>query len=320
MPDTEANQRAYPQTKEQKPGCGFPIMRLAVIFSLKTGAILDMAWDSLHIGEGDLFRRMWNDLVPGDVVLTDRGFCGYADIWCLLQRGVDSVMRQRSSRTTGVVEVRRLNAQDRIVDWIKTSVCPLWMDYREWRLMPERLRLREIRSRVDIPGFRSRSITVVTTLLDDRLYPTEEFVELYRRRWMAELFLRDIKTTMGMDVLRCKSPDMVEKEVRMFVIAHNLVRVLMLEAAHKQGVRPLEISFKGALSVARQWAPVLAEVRSKPGRDGMVREMLRQIGGYIVADRPDRVEPRAVKRRPKEYALLNKPRPEMKKFLLAMGQ
>ncbi len=212
--------------------------------------------------------------------------------------------------------MRRIRREDHIVDWIKTAVCPVWMDYRQWLKMPERLRLREVSFRVEVPGFRSRAITIVTTLTDARRYPAESFAELYRRRWMAELALRDLKTTMGMDVLRCKSPDMVEKELRMFFIAHNLIRVLIFEAAQKRGVLPYQISFKGALSVARQWAPVLAEVRSKAARNRMIREMFRQMGNYIVADRPDRFEPRAVKRRPKEYALLNKPRAEMKLNIL----
>lgn len=308
MPDTEANQAAYPQQEGQKKGCGFPVMRLAVIFSLATGAILDMAWDALTIGEGDLFRRMWSRLVQGDVVLADRGFCGYADFWCLMRRGVDCVMRQRSNRTTGIRHVRQLGKGDRIVKWVKTKVCPLWMDDKEWAAMPATMILREIRYRVKVLGFRSDSIVVVTNLLDEAAYPAKAFVELYRRRWRAELFLRDIKITLGMDVLRCKTPAMIEKELRMHVIGYNLIRALMFETAVAHDVPLDRLSVKGTLSTVKQWAPVLAAIHDDDALAAAERALRFYIAYDLVPLRPNRAEPRAKKRRPKGYPLLNKPR------------
>ena len=314
MPDTEENQAAFPQPEGQKPGCGFPVARLAVTFSLATGAILDLAWDSLHVAETTLFRRMWGGLSAGDVLLADRGFCSLADFWCLMRRGIDGVMRLRTSRSAGVRIVRTLGKNDRIVEWIKTKVIPVWMGLTEWETMPAALRIREIRFAVNLPGFRTRAVTVVTTLLDARAYPAEAFVELYRRRWMAELFLRDIKISMGMDVLRCKSPDMIERELRMFLIAYNLVRALILQAARKHMANPDRLSFKGTLSKVRQWAPALAISKNRKTLHRMSNALLFQIAFDPVPDRPNRIEPRAVKRRPKQYSRLIKPRREFREI------
>jgi len=314
MPDTEENQAAFPQPDGQKAGCGFPVARLAVIFSLAAGTVLDLAWDSLHVAETTLFRRMWDGLAAGDVLLADRGFCSFADFWCLMQRGVDSVMRLNARRRAGVRVVRVLGKDDRIVEWIKTKVIPVWMGLAEWEAMPSVVRLREIRFGVDIPGFRTRAVTVVTTLLDARTYPAEAFADLYRRRWSAELFLRDIKITMGMDVLRCKSPDMIERELRMFLIAYNLVRALILQAAQKYRSDPDRLSFKGTLSKVRQWAPMLASVRNRATLRRLTGALLQQIAFDPVPDRPNRIEPRAVKRRPKQYSRLIKPRREFREI------
>jgi len=314
MPDTEKNQSAFPQPEGQKPGCGFPVARLAVIFSLLSGAVLDLAWGSLHVAETALSRRMWSRLSAGDVFLADRGFCSFADLWCLMQRGIDSVMRVRERRRRPVNTARTLGRNDRIVEWIKTKAIPIWMGLAEWKSMPDVLRLREILVTVDIKGFRSKNLTIVTTLLDARAYPTEAFVDLYRRRWLAELFLRDIKISMGMDVLRCKSPEMIERELRLFVIAYNLVRALILQAARTHKADPNRLSFKGTLSKVRSWAPELAKAKSKKVLRIMSDALLFQIAFDPVPDRPNRVEPRAVKRRPKQYSRLIKPRREYREI------
>jgi len=310
MPDTEANQAAFPQPEGQKPGCGFPVARFAVIFSLVTGAVLDLAWDSLHVAETALFRRMWGWLSAGDVILADRGFCSFADLWCLMQRGIDGVMRLRDRRRKAVKTVRTLGKNDRIVEWVKTKVIPIWMGLAEWESMPAVLRLREIHFTVDLRGFRTKDFTVVTTLLDARAYPTEAFVELYRRRWLAELFLRDIKESMGMDPLRCKSPEMIERELRMFLIAYNLVRVLILQAARENKTELNRLSFKGTLSKVRSWAHELSMAKNKTALRKLTQALLFQIAFDPVPNRPNRVEPRAVKRRPKQYSRLIKPRRE----------
>lgn len=312
MPDSPSNQSAFPQPRTQKPGCGFPVARIAVIFSLAAGAMLDLAWDSLHVAETTLFRRMWPGLRAGDVVLGDRGFSALADLWCLRQRGVDCVVRQNARRSVGVREVKRLGANDRLVDWVKSKGIPVWMDFAEWLAMPSLFRVREIHVVIDIPGFRTRSVTVATTLLDAGAYPAEAFAELYRRRWRAEIGLRDVKITLGMDVLRCKSPEMVDRELRVIAIAHNLVRAMMLEAACASGAPASRVSFKGALAGIRQWAPVLAASTDHATHDRICAAMLTAIARDLVPDRPNRLEPRATKRRPKNYQRLTKPRWEFR--------
>lgn len=314
MPDTEENQAAFPRPNRPESECGFPVARLAVIFSLLTGAVLDLAWDSLHVAETTLSRRMWSRLEAGDVLLADRGFCSFADFWRLKQRGVDSVMRLNAKRSVGMRVVRVLGKNDRLVVWFKSKQIPIWMGLEEWTAMPRELLLREIHFTVDIPGFRTRAVTVVTTLLDARLYPAEAFGALYRRRWMAELSLRDLKTSMDMEILRCKSPEMIEREIRMFLIAYNLVRALILRAAQKYGADTSRMSFMGTLEKVLEWAPILAESRNKKILHRLTDVLLFQIAFDPVPHRPNRVEPRAVKRRPKNYARLNKPRREYKEI------
>jgi len=310
MPDTAENQAVYPQSRRQKPGCGFPVMRIVALFSLATGAIVALAKDALRVHERTLFRRLWDSLDPGDVVLADRGFCSYADYYRLARRGVDAVMRKNGRRSVGATPGRRLGKGDRLVHWHKTGRCPKWLDREAWDAMGDRLTVREVHFVVDTPGFRSQAITVSTTLLDPRAYPTNAFIELYRRRWMAELFLRDIKTTLGMDILTCKSPDMVHKELLMYLIAYNLVRALMLEASLRHGVPVHRISFKGTLSTVREWTPILAAA-SRTRRRALVDRLIAILARDPLPHRPNRVEPRARKRRPKNYQLLSKPRHEL---------
>lgn len=309
MPDTVKNQRAYPQPETQEPGCGFPVMRIVAAFSLATGAILELAKGPLSMGERTLFHSLWGLFNAGDVLLTDCGFCGYADMYLLKQRRIDSVMRNHQRRTVGIELVRKLGKGDRLINWIKTKACPKWMTKNEWKAMPKKMLLREITYHVEIPGFRTEKVIVVTTLLDPVQYPTHALRELYRRRWMAELYLRDIKTSMKMDVLRCKTPQMIHKELCMHVIAYNLIRALMLEASRTHNVALNRVSFKGTVSTIRQWAPILAATTIDDERYAKMTALLIQ---YIAKDtlpnRPNRSEPRARKRRPKNYQLLSKPR------------
>ncbi len=314
MPDTEANQRAWPQSKKAKPGCSFPVMRIVALFSLATGAMIDIAHRALDVHERTLLRSLWEWLGKGDVLLADRGFGSYAEFVLLPQAGVDCVMRKNARRKNAGV-VRRINKRDRIVLWKKSGLCPKWLDTEIWESMPQTIAVREIEVHVPNPGFRTKVVMLVTTLLDHRLYPERELVKLYRRRWDVELFLRDIKTTMGMDVLRCKTPRMVEKELWMYVIAYNLIRALMTEAALAHGSRVSEISFKGTLSTVRQWAPILSKLGLLPRQRLDLYDALLY---YLIKDkllkRPDRTEPRARKRRPKNYQLLNKPRGEFREI------
>ncbi len=230
MPDTPKNQKQYPQPSAQKPGCGFPVMRVVALFSLGSGMLLELAKGALSVHERTLFRQLWDSLSPDDVVLADSGFCGYADFHLLRRRGVDSVMRNHGSRTRGRKEIKRLGGGDFLVQWLKPKRRPQWLSKEEWREIPDFIEVREVRVAVEVPGFRTKHLVVATTLLDDVAYPKEAIAQLYRKRWAVELYLRDIKITMGMDILRCKSPDMVEKELWMHVIAHNLLRKQLFPA------------------------------------------------------------------------------------------
>jgi hypothetical protein len=308
MPDTRRLQAAYPQPRAAKPGCGFPVLRVVALFCLGTGVLIDWAGGSLRISERALFRALWKRLAKGDVVLADRGFCGFAEFHCLRRRGVDSVMRLHARRAAGVTVVRRLGRRDRLVRWLKGKTPAVWLPRAAWAALPDTLLVRQIEFSVPIRAFRTRRITLATTLLDPRAFPAEAFADLYRRRWTAELSLRDLKTTLGMDVLRCKTPEMVHKELTMFVIAHNLIRLLILQAAQSHPI-PLErISFKGTVATLRSFAPLIAGRSQESERQSLVTGLLRCLADDPLPLRPNRVEPRARKRRPKSYQLLTKPR------------
>jgi hypothetical protein len=313
MPDTPENQARYPQPGRQKPGCGFPVMRFVAVFSLATGALLGVAQGALAVHERTLWRRLWDLLKRGDIALADRGFCSYADYCLLLQRGVDSVMRLHQRRSKGVKKRKRLGKNDWLVEWIKTAVRPQWMTPEQWKELPDTLLVRHVKIHVRIKGFRTQVLTIATTLCDADAYPAQVLADLYRQRWRAELFLRDIKITLGMDVLRCKTPALIQKEFTMHLIAYNLVRALMLEAATRYGRNGLDLSLAGALATVRQWAPALA-ARPKNQRRAALDAFFQCIATDTVPKRPNRLEPRARKRRPKNYPLLNKPRHQFREI------
>lgn len=313
LPDTEANQGAYPQPAGQKAGCGFPVVRLVVLFSLETGFWLRTALGTLATSEHALFHRLEASLHRGEVLLGDRLFGTYAHLALLQGRGVDVVARQHARRHSERNVLKRWGKHERLVRWVRGSKRPAWLCRRRWHRLPEHLDVRQITVPVEIPGFRTRTVVLVTTLLDRRRFPAGAFAELYRRRWYAELFLRDIKITLGLDPLRGRTPEMVRKELTIYPLAYNLVRGLMLEAASAHGVSPLRLSFAAACAVVRQWAPVLA----LPGVDTSRHQALHPLLLLALArdalpDRPDRCEPRARKRRPKNYALLTQPRHQFK--------
>ena len=313
MPDTPKNQAKYPQSKKRTPGCGFPEMRIAAIFSLATGVLLRYAHGSRYVSERALFRQLWDSLELGDVILADRGFCGFAEFVLLLRRGIDSVMRLHQRRSVGVRTVKRLGTGDTLVQWIKTKVRPTWLTKEQWAAFPEILDVRHISFIVDIPGFRSQHITIATTLTDARKYPASTFAELYRRRWCIELYFRDIKISLGMDVLRCLIPEMVEKELAMHVIAYNIIRATMLQAAHAANKEVQRMSFKATCQALREWMPLLTYVSRQQLRS-LHQAMINAIARVTVPNRPNRTEPRAKKRRPKNYQLLNKPRHQFKEI------
>jgi len=298
----------------RKRPCAFPVMRVVALFCLGTGLLLELARDSLAVGERRLFRSLWDTLLPDDVVLADRGFCGYGEFYHLRERGVDAVMRAHPCRTAGRRRVQRLGRHDEFVLWLKSKPGPTCPDKALWPSLPDAMLVREITFTVPIPGFRTDVVTVATTLLDPVAFPTEAFADLYRQRWQAELFLRDIKITLGMDILRGQSPEMIHKELTMHRIAYNLVRLTMLEAARQRNCPVTTLSFKGTLSTLRSWAPLFL-FGSRSTRAALWRSLIDVIGRDPLPWRPNRIEPRARKRRPKNYQLLNKPRHQFKEIL-----
>jgi hypothetical protein len=318
MPDTPANQKAYPQSRRQKPGLGFPLVRLVCLFSLATGAVLDAALGPCRgkgNGEKGLFRQLWSLLQPGDVLLADRHFCAYFDIAHWLSMGVDFVGRLHQSRIADFRRGKRLGRGDRLVEWSRPKQRPRWLSKRAFSRMPETLTLRLIRVCVDMPGFRSQTITVVTTLLDCRLYPAADMAALYRARWHAELDLRSLKVTLGMDVLRGQSPEIVRKEIWAHLLAYNLIRAVIAQSAIEHGVLPRGLSFKGALQIIHAFGIFLG-LSATSSLHNLYLTMLWAIASQHVGDRPDRFEPRARKRRPKQYPYLTTPRNEYKTTLL----
>jgi Transposase DDE domain/Insertion element 4 transposase N-terminal len=312
MPDTPANQALYPQSSGQKPGCGFPMLKLVALFSLASGALLHVARGSLHMNEVILFRQLWSHLKAGCLILADRGFCSYFDVASLFNRGVDSVMRLRNAKTLDLRRGKRLGSGDRLVTWQRpqrTQQQPLM----EFDALPLSLNLRQVHFRIQIAGSRTREVVLITTLLDPLEYPAAELALLYLRRWGVELHFREIKTILRLDVLRCMSPEMIHKELCLHLIAYNMVRVLMQEASHIHHVDLRRLSFKGTLDTLRHFADAMHAAKKAPRKQAsLLAEMLAIIAKDRLPLRPNRAEPRAKKRRSKNYHLLTKPRHQMR--------
>ncbi len=313
-PDTQKNQRAYPQSRSQKPGCGFPLIRLVGVFSLATGALLDYVKGNKHQHELRLLWKLLDQFKPGDLAVADRGFCSYVLLALLLRLGVASLFRLHQRRPADLRKGNRLGKNDRLFTWLKPTQKPRWLPQSWWKKIPAQLTVRVIRFNLSCPGYRPESVTLVTTLLDPQKYPAQDIAQLYARRWKIELWFRDIKTSMGMEVLRCKSPQMLHKELEMFFIAYNLIRCLMVQAGAINDRALDRMSFKGTVDSARQFSLAIAQARSKKKQNQLIVELLEVIARDEVPERPNRIEPRAVKRRPKAYQLLNRPRHVMKEI------
>lgn len=320
MPDTPRNQRAFPQPSGQKKGCGFPVAKLVGCFCLASGALLHWAEGTLHVHESRLFRKLFTFLLPGDVILTDRGFCSYIHIAILLRSGIDTVMRLHQARPGDLRKGKRLGPNDRLVTWLKPKQRPRTCTAADWRLVSATLTLRLVYVSITAPGFRTQSLVVVTTLTDPILYPAAELAKLYLRRWAVELFFRDIKITLGMDVLRCQTPAMVRKEIAMHAIAYNLIRALMQQAAALYHVPIERLSFKGSVDTLRQWSDTLNAAHAKPREQvRLFNQLLQILAEDTVPLRPNRAEPRVRKRRPKAYPLMTHPRRDYRRAALSKG-
>ena len=317
MPDTPANQRAYPQPRQQRAGCGFPVARVVVLIALATGCVLDAAIGGARgklTGEHALLRGLHARLRRGDILLADAYYSSYDEVMLLRQLGVDVVMRQTGNRRSDFRRGTKLGREDHTVQWHRSRNRRPWMTREEFAALPRVMTMRELRVRVEQPGFRTKSFVVVTTLLDPEAFGRRELAGLYRARWYAELDLRSLKQTMGMDVLRCKSPALVRKEFWAHLLAANLIRGMMAEAARRHGPSPRQLSFQGARQMIGGFRVELN--RAAPGRvAGLVGVMLGAMATLRVGDRPDRVEPRVVKRRPKAYPRMQEPREVFKERL-----
>jgi hypothetical protein len=311
MPDTAVNQEAWPQQRNQKPGCGFPQARLCACFDLQTGILSSYELGNKKSSEIPLLRRQWKHFHDGDIFLGDKGFCGYYDLSSLADQGVDSIVTvARRKPVTAAQADQIIGKNDRIIHW-KKPVLNTSASYTkaQWEALPERLSIRQIKVTVAQKGFRTTHFYIATTLLDSELYPADNIADLYRQRWDVELSFRDIKTTMGMDILRCKTPDMVTKEIVMHMIVYNSIRQLMFESAQRVGAELRRVSFKGSVQAIRQWEPHLNQARSGPmERQRLLNTLYQLIAGLIVLERPGRREPRVVKRRSKNYQLMTAPR------------
>ena len=318
MPDTPSLQRAFGQPDGQRPGCGFPVATLTALFCWATGAVLDVAIGPYRDSELRLWRRLWGWLRAGDIIVGDRFYCTYADLGGLVRRRCDAVCRLHQRRKVDWRTGRKLGRDDRVVRWRRPAQHQRGrnVSVRQWRRLPTTLDVRVIRGAVGCPGFRTRHIVVATTLLDPVAYPAEEVLALYGDRWTVELRLRDIKITLGMDLLRGKSPSMVRKEIYMHLLAYNLIRQLMVRAAAEHHRDLHRLSFAGAVQRVGAALPYLHLYAGTARMDPLGVLLLRWIAHDTVPLRPGRFEPRVVKRRPKQYGLLNRPREHMRKDLL----
>jgi hypothetical protein len=320
MADTTANQNEYPQSRGQKAGLGFPILRYVVLLSLAVGTALECAIGPCrgkHSGEQSLFRQTWDALRSGDIVLGDCLYDAYRDIVQLKVRGIDCLFGKKQSRKCDFRKGRRLGKDDHIVVWRKPRyVASRFPSREEWELLPEEIEMRETRVFVRRKGHKTRTIVIVTTLVDAEQYPAEELTTLFAARWNCELDLRSIKRVLGMHHSRCQSPEMVRKELWMHLLAYNLIRVRMAQAADRHNVLPRTLSFSASTNHIHNFA---RDLRKACGAefDRIEGELLKAIATCRVGDRPGRKEPRAVKKRQQKYSFLTQPRAQARKRLAA---
>ena len=310
LPDTRANQAAYPQQRGQKPGLGFPICRIVGITSLENGALIDAAVGRFNGKGGDeqtLLRSLWETFSPGDIVLADAFFATYFFIADMQSKGIDLLMEQHGARrlSTDFRRGKRLGVKDHMIEIAKPKLRPAWMSEEAYAAAPASLRVRE---------FRTKGKVMVTTMSCCKRYSKHELAELYKKRWNVELDIRHIKDTLGMNILSCKTPEMALKELWVYLLAYNLLRVLMAQSASFHDILPRQLSFKHCLQLWL-WALVEIELMDERAIRGLMNIMAQQ----TIGKRPGRIEPRAVKRRPKAYPLLTIPREEAQQCVKKYG-
>jgi hypothetical protein len=307
-PDTPANRKRYHYPSGQKKGCGFPVMRAIALFSLTSGAIKQIATAACYTAELVMFKPLWSCLKRGDVLLGDRAYGCFAVLAGLPRQGVDVVARLHQGRNLDLRRSKKLGPDDWQTTISKSRIVPPYMTKAQWNKLPDKIDVRVLKLRIQIKGFRTKTSWIVTTLLDPREYTKESIGLLYFQRWQMELSFRDLKTTMGMESLRCRTPAMVEKEIRMYVIAYNFLRALMAEAAVPNNISVYRISFKGTIDTLRSFHPAMLRARSRRQLCRVRKRLLIILYEDRLPLRPNRNEPRAVKKRPKPYSYLTKPR------------
>lgn len=316
MPDTPANQAVFPQHKRQLPGCGFPLARIVGLFSLATGAAWDLLVGDWKTSEIKLARQLYPHLSAQDIVVGDRIFGSYADFWMLQTQAIDGLFRMHQRRKADFRKGERLGKNDHLVTWTKPKHCPQGLPQEIYDQLPERLTIREIRYALHRKGYRTKQVTLATTLLDPKAYPKDNLTELFGLRWTVELDLRHLKTTMGMDVLSTQTPPMIRKEIFCHLLAYNLIRSLMWDAAVRHQVSALRLSIQATIRHVMNFAPQLAQAGRRKRRV-LYGDLLDLIAKEQVPDRSGRSEPRVRKRRPKAYPLMNKSRQELRRKLAA---
>lgn len=298
LADTPENQAAFPQPGSQKPGAGFPVMKIVALFCVASGAIVGHATGNLWMSEISLAAQLIDSLSAGDVIIVDRGFCNYALAALLDTKRVSLIARVPT--TVRHIDFRqakkRIGSKDALFVWKKSKRPCRWMALGQWLGLRETLTVRILRVRIQGAGSRVKTVTLMTTLLDPALYPAREIAEAYRLRWREEMCFDDLKTTLHMAHLKCLSPQMVKKEVCMFLIAHNLLRCLMAQAAAQARINIEQISFKGTLDGFRHCSVAMAQAKSKAMRIAVWEEFMGGLAADRLPDRPDRIEPRAIKR------------------------
>jgi hypothetical protein len=319
LADTVANQAEYPQSVVQKPGLGFPLLRFVTIFSLATGAIVECAVGSCYgkkSGEENLFRRLWDAFQTGDIALADCLYDSYRGIALLVARGVDCVFGKKQSRRCDFRRGTRLGTDDHVVVWKKPQFDKTRYSREEWEALPAELTMREVRCVVRRKGYRTRTIIIVTTLIDGDRYTSEELTKLFAQRWHCELDLRSLKQSLGMRRLRCLTPAMARKELWVYLLAYNLIRVRMAQVAAVYERLPRSLSFTAAKTHIQHFA-IQARHATPELAGALELALLSAINDSCVGNRPGRKEPRAVKKRKQKYSYLTKPRPQARQGLPA---
>lgn len=317
MSDTPANQKVYPQHSNQKAGCGFPLAKVVVWFCGTTGAVLEVAIAAFNTSEWQLSRQLYATLQADDVVVADSAYGTYVDLALVHLAQADGVFRKHHARRYGVHKAQTLGVGDHIVQWQRPQRCPQSISSTEFKALPPNMKVRQVHLLIQQPGFRPTEIILVTTLMDPKRYPKAKLAELYQLRWHAtEVNFKHLKTTLKLEMIAAKTPEMVQKEICIHLLAYNLLRTLMWQAAQAAQVPPLRISLQATRQQFNQFRPILAQTTPQKRRP-LYTTLLELVSHQLVPLRPNRKEPRVVKRRPKPFPKMQQPRSVLKAKLAA---